>query len=151
MRFRPRAFALQLAYLILSTTLFNSLWLQTQWREGNPHNTPPLRFHFISGEEGKLPISWDVNNGLGLQPPPLFEAFLRKKGTLQVLFYRNFSPRASLWGSEYVILHKISLLTVPRNLTRYFFQGSHLLSHISARLLKKMKKYQKEHFSTKNS
>ena len=59
---------------------------------------------------------------------------LGQKSTLQVWFHEKFSPRASSWGSEYVNLHKILLPTVPRNLTQYFFQGSPILTHISARL-----------------
>ncbi len=41
MCFRPRAFALTLAYFMYSLTLFNSLWLQSTCRVGNSHFWKP--------------------------------------------------------------------------------------------------------------
>ena len=56
-----------------------------------------------------------------------FQNIFGEKSSFQVLFHENFSPRAWLWGSEYVNLRKIPLLTVPRNLTRNFFPGEILI------------------------
>ena len=53
-------------------------------------------------------------------PPPPLRHF-RAKSALQVWFREKFSLRFSSWVSEYVNLRKITLPTILRNLTRYFF------------------------------
>ena len=70
MRFRPRAFALQLAYLILSTTLFNSLWLQKLCQLGNP----PI-YLLISAEEGVYSYLLGGEQRAPIAKPPLLKAF----------------------------------------------------------------------------
>ena len=71
MRFRPRAFALQLAHFIRSLALFNSLWLQKFCQLG----TPPI-YLLISAEEGVYSYLLGGEQRAPIaEAPPFFKAF----------------------------------------------------------------------------
>ena len=75
MRFRPRAFALQLAHFILSITLFNSLWLQGLCQLG----IPPF-YLLISAEEGVYSyFLGGEQRAPTARVPPLLRHFRAKK------------------------------------------------------------------------
>ena len=70
MRFRPRAFALQLAHFIIAIALFNSLWLQGLCQLG----IPPF-YLLISAEEGVYSylLGGEQRDSIARAPP--FKAF----------------------------------------------------------------------------